>query len=618
MVKSDNQKVSNLIPNESPYKTKSRLFVDQNGRLCFNQDPKVYYIDLFCGAGGVSSGVVRGGGKVIYCINHDPIAISSHRANHQGVFHATEDIRTFNLTPLIRVVDFIRKKNPSALICLWASLECTHFSKAKGGEHRDADSRTLAEHLYRYIDAVDPDYIDIENVVEFMSWGPLRMKCAKMHKNKCDLSWDSRFAYQYRKAKRRGKKKKIACDEYYPDRCELKMKHIPHYKMIPKSRDKGKDYVRWYQDICKRFGYDYDYRILNSADFGALTARIRYFGQFKKPFLPFTWPQATHSKNPRNEGLFGSLKPWKAVRPALDLKDEGKSIFGRKVPLSENTLKRIYAGLVKYVGEGKEPEFISQYNSGSENSRCISMDGPLNTIPTNNRFGIVKPEFMVKYHGNGDNILTVEGPSSTLTTKDRIGVVWLDKYYRGKHNHQSVDSPAGTVMTNDKHSKIQCFLFNHNYNNGASDVENPAPTLLASRKHYYILNPQYSSKGNDLNRPCFTLIARMDKMPPYLMEADKGAGQSIIIIYDNDCKTMKNIKLFMAAHGICDIKMRMLKVLELLRIQGFGDQYILKGTQTDQKRFIGNSVEVNLAKCKVAIRISTLKKMYAEHQKQVA
>src|SRR5690606_30119460 len=108
----------------------------------------------------------------------------------------------------------------------------------------------------RYIEAIDPDYIDIENVVEFMSWGPLRIKCAKIHK----------------------------------DRCDLMVRNSGGYHMVPYSQKNGKYYMAWCQKICKDYGYEYEYRILNSADFGALTSRVRYFGQFKKPFLPFTWP----------------------------------------------------------------------------------------------------------------------------------------------------------------------------------------------------------------------------------------------------------------------------------------------------------------------------------------
>lgn len=566
----------------------------------------IYYIDLFCGAGGVSTGIIRAGAQVLMCINHDPLAISSHKANHPGVIHAVEDIRTFDLSHLVQLVRKIRAKNPEAIICLWASLECTHFSKAKGGNHRDGDSRTLAEHLYRYIEQLDPDYIDIENVVEFMSWGPLR----------------------------------IACEKTYKNRCDLKLRKTGGYHMVPYSRKNGKYYQHWYQTICTEYGYEYDYRILNSADFGALTSRTRYFGQFRKAGLPFTWPRPTHAKNPGREGLFGGLKPWRAVKPALDLKDEGKSIFGRKKPLSENTLKRIYAGLVKYVGDGKEPDFIMKYLSNSPKSGLsnpVDLEEVAPTVTTQNRLAIVRTQFMTqrnpgisnriksleepsrtltltggnldlvsvdtnssfltKYHSTGENLLSTDAPCSTISTKDRLGlvqVIWLDKQYRSEAKSQVPSAKCQKPI----------WLMNHTYTNTGSSTEAPAPTLLASRKHFYLLNPQYGNKGNDLDRPCFTLIARMDKMPPYLVDASEGT--EAILIYEDDSETLKKIKLFMAAHGIMDIRMRMLKVPELLRIQGFGDGYVLHGTQTDQKRFIGNAVEVNLAMHKAKARIQAL------------
>lgn len=140
---------------------------------------KLLYIDLFCGAGGTSTGVEnarhdgRQCAKVIGCVNHDANAIASHAANHPDALHFTEDIRTLELSPLIAHLAEMKRQYPDAFVVLWASLECTNFSKAKGGQPRDADSRTLAEHLFRYIEAINPDYIQIENVEEFMSWGDL-------------------------------------------------------------------------------------------------------------------------------------------------------------------------------------------------------------------------------------------------------------------------------------------------------------------------------------------------------------------------------------------------------------------------------------------------------------
>ena len=105
---------------------------------------KLLYIDLFCGAGGTSTGVntARLHGEqcaeVIACVNHDANAIASHAANHPDALHFTEDIRTLELSPLVHHLQKCRTKNPDALVVLWASLECTNFSRAKGGQPRDA------------------------------------------------------------------------------------------------------------------------------------------------------------------------------------------------------------------------------------------------------------------------------------------------------------------------------------------------------------------------------------------------------------------------------------------------------------------------------------------------
>jgi DNA (cytosine-5)-methyltransferase 1 len=114
------------------------------------------------------------------------------------------------------------------------------------------------------------------------------------------------------------------------------------------------------------------------------------------------------------------------------------------------------------------------------------------------------------------------------------------------------------------------------------------PKLALVNVQKWLLNPQFSSKGSSIEDPCFTLIARMDKKPPYIVSATTGEGS--IIIYEDENPVMVKIKEFMAAHGIIDIKMRMLLVDEMLRIQGFPEGYKLEGTQTDQKKFIGNSV----------------------------
>ena len=124
-----------------------------------NTNTKLTAGDLFCGAGGTTTGFDNSGLiDVKFCVNHDPLAIRSHAKNHPGCLHHTEDITAFN-----------EKQLPKVDV-LWASLECTHFSRAKGGESRDPDSRSLAEHMYRYIQQCEPDFFIVENVIEFLSW----------------------------------------------------------------------------------------------------------------------------------------------------------------------------------------------------------------------------------------------------------------------------------------------------------------------------------------------------------------------------------------------------------------------------------------------------------------
>lgn len=551
---------------------------------------KLLYIDLFCGAGGTSTGVENARyedeqcAKVVACVNHDANAIASHAANHPDALHFTEDIRTLELSPLVAHVERMKKIYPDALVVLWASLECTNFSKAKGGQPRDADSRTLAEHLFRYIEAINPDYIQIENVEEFMSWGDM--------------------------------------DE----------------KGHPISKDKGRCYEKWKRNV-RKYGYDFDWRILNAADYGAYTTRKRFFGIFAKRGLPIVFPEPTHCKDGKSD-MFGKLEKWKPVKEVLDFSDEGDSIFCRKKPLAEKTLERIYAGLIKFVAGGKEA-FIVKYNSMSRTGKyqAPSVDEPCPVVATQGRLALAKVNFLSKqfsgqpdsknisvegpsgtitckdhhafvsaYYGNGHNH-SVELPAPTVTTKDRLALVnsvFIDNQY-GTGKPTSIELPVGTVTTVPKFNVVSCkpWIMNTAFSNIGSSIEQPSQTITANRKWHYLMNPQFASAGGSVNNPCFTLIARMDKMPPYLVEVEGGIG--IQVTPDDSPMTIK-IKEFMALYGIIDIKMRMLRIAELKKIMGFPEDYVLIGPQSDQKKFIGNAVEVNMARvlceaiCKEIIR----------------
>lgn len=617
-------------------------------------EPTFLIIDLFCGAGGTSTGfhnVKDNMAQVIACINHDPKAIKSHWLNYPDVVHFEEDIRTLELKPLVELLERYRILYPNAKVILWASLECTNFSKAKGGQPRDADSRTLADHLDRYVRSLDPDYVQIENVVEFMSWGPLDAK---------------------------GK---------------------------PVSRKSGSDWLKWRGHI-NSLGYRDEWRELNSADFGAYTSRNRLFGCFAKDGLPIVWPQSTHAKKPGMDGMFGVQHKWKAVKDVLDFKDEGESIFNRKKYLVDPSLERIYAGLLKFVAGGKdafilkynstdgkgkhnppsidEPcptvacqnrlgltfitkyysgkpsgkvipvtgpagtittadgqslvqckQFIVQRNSGNPNSKVVSVNDPARTITStggnqelvqcqpfilNTAFKnigssieepaktltasrhhpyVVKPTFLLNYnHSSVTNDINL--PSPTLVCKDKLALVnpcFITKYYGNGDNISSVEEPAGTIRTKDCLTKIQTVFFDKTYtgNGNIQSINNPAGTIMPNDKHRlinckpFILNPSHGGHCTSTEDPCVVIIARQDKAPLYLVQF-KIFNNVSVPVYEGDTEVMIRIKKFMALYGLSDIKMRMLKVSELILIQGFPKGYKLEGNQTDQKKFIGNSV----------------------------
>ena len=508
-------------------------------------------------------------------------------------FTLFEDIRTLELSPISTIVERIRQLYPDAMIMLHASLECTNFSKAKGGQPRDADSRTLAEHLFRYIDVIDPDYIQIENVEEFMSWGD-------MDEN--------------------GK---------------------------PISMDKGRLYQKWVRNV-KKYGYNFEHRILNAADFGAYTTRKRFFGIFAKKSLPIVFPEPTHCKGGRQD-MFSRLEKWKPVKDVLDFSDEGTTIF-REKPLAEKTLERIYAGLIKFVAGGKDA-FLSRYNTVRPQDTCKSVDEPCGVLTTENRFAKVQVSFLSKqfsghpesknvsveepagaitckdhhvfvsaYYGNGHNH-SVNEPSATVTTKDKLSLVtprFIANEYSGGGQHTSIDNICPAILTNPKQKLITCkpWIMNTSFSNIGSNIEEPAQTITANRKWHYLMNPQFNSAGSSVDNPCFTLIARMDKMPPYLVATE--SGRLAIEIYDNDSPMIVKIKEFMALYGIVDIKMRMLRIPELKKIMGFPEDYVLIGTQADQKKFIGNAVEVTQARKNTEALCKVLRKLRLKKSKEIA
>lgn len=311
-------------------------------------------IDFFCGAGGASCGLQHSEhARVVAAVNHDPQAIACHAENHPEARHYNADIK--RLDP-----EVLARNHPEA-DAFWFSAECTSMSSAKGGQPRDPDSRMLNFELPRYARALKPRYVFIENVPDILHWGPLK---------------DGRVD---------------------PDR-------------------KGELHRLWIKSM-ERLGYRYDYRILDSADYGAHTSRPRYYGVFALGDLPIRWPEPTH-RDPRVPASLynAALEPWRTAREILDLGDHGKSILRRKKPLAPATIRRILHGINRYAPAGERGDL---------------------------------EQFLVKYYGQG-TARPLGEPLDAITTKDRFALVtvqFVKRYYSGDDQHNSLDEPPGTIAT---------------------------------------------------------------------------------------------------------------------------------------------------------------------------
>jgi len=435
----------------------------------------IYFLDGFCGAGGASLGIERAGCKVAIAVNHDERAIWAHNANHPHTIHLNTDIRLVDIADVVRrlIARGIRRIN------IWWSAECTHFSNAKGGASRDADSRMLSEELIRYISQLEAlgiavDMVFVENVREFFSWTALvpkfkkgkRLKAEEKRYSRVQIEMFDAVAAHDLEAKERLSNELDAIYARFQSSGAYDMDADGKITMLPDSATKGLLYLRWC-DAIKSLGYKYDHRMLNAADFGAYQSRDRYFGIFVKRELGIdvAFPKPTHSKNPTTGSLFDAgLKPWKACRDILDLADKGESIFygraGRK-PLVPATLARIRFGIMKFKGDAT---MIDRSNTGAS---PINSDSPLPTVRASFENGVVHVATVDNCTFGADEV-PVNGPIPTIMAK-------RDKYL------------------------MQAFVVPSNFTNPPLAVDGPLPTLMASRKHQYLCVPfiaqSYSSEG---------------------------------------------------------------------------------------------------------------------------
>ena len=363
-------------------------------------------IDCFAGGGGASTGIENAMHRPCdIAVNHDPEAIRMHKVNHPHTLHLTEDIFT---------VDLKKYVGDEPVELMWASPDCTSYSKAKGGQPRNKGLRILPWAVFKHAKKLLPETIIMENVEEIQEWGAL--------------------------------------DE----------------KGRPIKKDKGKEYDKFIKSMCS-LGYQFDCRTLVAADYGAPTSRKRWYAVFTKHGYP-RWMDQSNSKY-----WMTGLPKWKECGDYINWSNLGKSIFDRKKPLAEATQKRIALGLKKFILNSDHPYFVKdkkavayiiQYHSeqNPRDARGQTLDEPLKTIDTSNRYGLVTA-FITKFYKSGIG-QGCDEPLHTITTSPgHFGLVsaFLIKYYGSGENAVSLRQPLPTITTNDRFGLVTVLIKGEKY-----------------------------------------------------------------------------------------------------------------------------------------------------------
>lgn len=557
----------------------------------------IHAADLFCGAGGTSTGLLLAARSLgitvrLLAVNHWRVAIDTHSANHPDARHLSTGLES--VTPAEVVPG-------GKLDLLWASPSCTHHSIARSGRPCNDQSRAQPLLVLDWLANLYVKRVMIENVPEFINWGPL----------------DSH-----------GK--------------PIKAKKGALFQMFLK--------------MLGTLGYRWEWRVLCCADYGDPTTRGRFFLQAVRGKGRIVWPEPGYARDPKSVAHY--TRPWVPARDVIDWSVPGKSIFRRKKPLAANTLRRIEAGIRKYWGSWaepflvvlrgtKSPEYTSQslgaplptVTAGGEHMALIEpfltvmnnwphqqtgypIDRPLPSQTTANHIGVVEPFIVPNFgerEGQSPRTHGIDGPMPTITGHGAGALI--EPFIIPQHScgaPHGMGQPVPTITTDGACALVEPFIatVSHgtpdgNFARRVSSIDDPLRTLTATNEAA-VVQPFITVAGgatgqgrqpHSVGDTLGTILPhdRRILVSPFLVSF-YGAGEALSVDKPFATITTKDRFGVVQQYGL-DILFRMLQPHELARAHSFPKDYIFYGTKSDVIRQIGNSVPVKTAQalCEAAL-----------------
>lgn len=542
-------------------------------------------VDLFAGGGGASLGISRAYREPDVAVNHNPVAIAVHTVNHPNTVHHTCDV--FEIDP-------VQATGGRPVGVLWASPDCRHHSKAKGGKPRSKKIRGLAWVVVKWAAACLPRLIHLENVEEFADWGPL-------------LADGS-----------------------------------------PCRARKGMTFRRWVRQL-ERLGYRVEFRELIAADYGAPTIRKRLYVIARRDARPIVWPKPTHSKTGA-----GGLPKWRAAAECIDFTLPANSIFGRKKPLAENTQRRVAKGLWRYVLNCAEPFIVPLRGTSAGHTASHTAAAPLSTITGGGtHHALVTPYLTECANASSQRVFGADEPLRTQVAQVKGGHFALVSPHITKFRANSIgsgmDEPMHTITAGGDMARpagaahamgvVAAYLSQASGGpNGhiaiGHDARSPVSTITGTGSHQQLVaaylvkfyscggqwqgaaEPMHTVPTKDRMGLVQVVHVAADTLMPELRERAKACADLLHRWLPEHFPEPADLVL-VGDYVLADITLRMLVPRELARAQGFPDSYVLERgpdgkaiTKTDQVRLIGNSVCPDVAEALIRANAADLVNLY--------
>lgn len=526
--------------------------------------PDEIVIDMFAGGGGASEALEQALGRPVdLAINHDEFAIGMHAANHPFTLHKREDVWT---------ADPRAEAAGRPVGWFHASPDCTHFSQARGGQPRSRKTRALSWVVVKWVGALRrsgnaPRLLSLENVEQILKWGPLVAKRCKATGRVLKLDGSA-----------------AARGERVP---------VEQQQLIPDRKREGQTW-RQFVAILRGLGYAVEWRKLVASDYGAGTSRKRLFLIARNDGEPICWPAPTHGPG---------MLPLVTAADCIDWSIECPSIFTRRKPLADATLRRIARGVKRYVIDAAEPFIVKGSQSGGNGAYCNAVTDPLTTVVSKAEHCLVVPTLVQTGYGEREGqaprVPGLDKPLGTLVDGQKHAVVtaFLEQAAGGPNSNTSrprgADEPVSTISTKGSQQRLcTAHLATLRGTNTGAGANVPLRTVSAGGEHHALVECTLSPEHE----------AGALRVAAFLVNY-YGNGQPLDLREPMDTITTRDRLALVTVHVrgvpyvIVDIGLRMLQRHELFKAQGFPASYIIDRTADGRRltvsqsvRMVGNSV----------------------------